>query len=169
VSLTKVEIRPVVGSPLEINTTDGSGNHLFPLSQFDIVTAIDQQTNAKKMALPGAWPTYHYPDAMTINAQGRILGIGANDTARAISYIAQRLAMLDALLPPLTLLTSRKHAVLRVRMDGMTEDADADVVCIQQAVPLAALFPAQSEFMVTWKGFEPYFVGLSTQTKYILG
>jgi hypothetical protein len=53
-------------------------------------------------------------------------------------------------------------------MDGMSEDADADVVTIQQSVPMDALFPANSEFMVTWKGFLPYFVGASS-TKYQLG
>ena len=168
-SLTKVEIRPVVGSTLELNTTDISGNHLYPLSTFDITTAIDTPTAAKRMALPGEWPTFAYPGAMTVEAEGHILGIGANDAARATSYITQRLAFVDAVLPPMTLLTSRKHAVLRVRMDGMTEDADADVICISQAVPLAALFPAQSEFTVVWKGFLPWFVGTSTSTKYLLG
>ena len=51
----------------------------------------------------------------------------------------------------------------------MTEDADAFVVCIQQSVPIAALFPAYSEYMITWKGFDPYFVGVSSSTKYQLG
>lgn len=168
-SLTKVEIRPVVGSALELNTTDGSGNHLFPLSEFHIVTALDNSAAPKKMALPGQWPHYVYADAMTIEGIGRVLGVGASDDARAIDYITKRLALLDALLPPLTLQTSRKHAVLRVRFDGMTEDADADVVCVQQSIPLAALFPAQSEYTVLWKGFSPYFVGVSSSTKYLLG
>lgn len=167
--LTKVEIRPVVGSPLELNTVDGSGNHVYPLSEFTIVTNIDQGQDAKKMAAPGQWPRFHYPDALTINATGRILGIGVSDTARAQDYVTKRLNLLDAVLPPVTLLTSRHHAVLRVRMDGMTEDADTNVVVISQSIPMAALFPANSEFIITWKGFEPYFVGVSTSTKYQLG
>jgi hypothetical protein len=165
--LTKVEFIPVSGSTVVFNTTDGSGNHLFPLSVFEIVTNIDQH-DAKKMAAAGQWPTFHYPDAMTIHAEGHILGVGASDAARATSYITQRLALLDGILPPVTLLTSRKHGVLRVRFDGMSEDADADVVTLQQAVPMAAQFPANSEFMVTWKGFLPYFLGASS-TKYQLG
>lgn len=166
--LTKVEIRPVTGSAVELNTTDGSGNHLYPLSTFEIETNIDTH-DAKKMALPGQWPTFHYPDAMTVHAQGRILGIGSSDSTRSADYVTKRLALLDAVLPPVAVLTARYHAVLRVRMDGMTEDADAQVVVVQQSVPLAALYPAQSEFMITWKGFEPYFVGVSTSTKYQLG
>lgn len=167
-SLTKVEVRPVVGSPLELNTVDGSGNHIYPLDGFDIETNIDTH-DFKKMALPGQWPSFQYPDAMTINATGKILGVGSTDSLRATNYITQRLALCDAVLPPLTVMTARYHAVLRVRMDGMTEDADAQVVVNQNSIPLAALFPAYSEFTITWKAFEPYFVGVSTATKYQLG
>lgn len=167
-SLTKVEIRPVTGSALELNRVDGSGNHIYPLVGFDIETNIDTH-DFKKMAAPGQWPSFHYPDAMTINTQGRILGVGANDTARAADYFSQRLALVDAVLPPLTVMTQRHHAVLRVRFDGMSEDADAQVVVVQNSIPVAALFPAYSEFMITWKAFLPYFVGVSTQTQYQLG
>lgn len=166
--LTKVEVRPVSGSPLELNTVDGSGNHLYPLMAFDVNTNIDEHS-IKKMALPGQWPAFHYPDAMTVHAEGRILGIGASDALRSANYVTQRLALVDAVLPPVTILTARYHAVLRVRMDGMTEDADAQVVVLQQLIPLAASYPAYSEFMITWKGFEPYFTGVSTSTKYQLG
>jgi len=166
--LTKVEFIPVTGATVAFNTVDGSGNHLFPLHEFAIETNIDQGQDAKKMAAAGQWPRFHYPDAMSIHAEGQILGVGASDAARSIDYITKRLALLDGILPPVTLLTSRKHGVLRVRFDGMTEDADADVVIVQQSAPLTALFPANSEFMVTWKGFLPYFVGASL-TKYQLG
>lgn len=168
-SLTKVEIRPVSGSNVTLNAVDGSGNHLYPLKRFEIITNIDTH-DAKKMAAPGQWPTFHYPDALTIVAEGNILGIGASDALRATDYITKRLALLDAVLPPVTLQTARHHAVLRVRFDGMTEDADCNVVCVQQSMPMAALFPANSEFMITWKGFEPYFTGVTTPTnKYQLG
>lgn len=168
--LTKVEIRPLTGSPVELNAVDGSGNHLFPLGEFDIISNIDDPGDAKKMAAHGQWPKFHYMDALTVNAIGRILGVGASDAARATDYITKRLALLDALLPPVaTLQTSRYHGVLRVRMDGMTEDADANVVCKSKSIPLAALFPAQSDFLIMWKSFEPYFVGVTSSTKYILG
>ena len=167
--LTKVEIRPVTGSPVELNTTDGSGNHLYPLHQFEVITTLDDPGSAKKMAAPGEWPKFSYPGAMTIHAEGQLYGVGGSDAARATDYITKRLALLDAVLPPVTLLTSRKHGVLRVRMDGMTEDADADVVVVQQSIPMAALYPANSTFMITWKGFLPYFVGVSSSTKYQLG
>jgi hypothetical protein len=167
--LTKVEIRPVTGSNVEVNTVDGSGNHLYPLHDFNIVTNIDQHA-AKKMAAAGEWKTFHYPDAMTITMEGTILGVGASDAARATDYITKRLALIDAVLPPPSgVYTVRHHAVLRVRMDGMSEDADAEVVCVSPSFPMRALYPANSEFMVTFKGFVPYFVGVSSSTKYQLG
>lgn len=166
--LTKFEIRPVVGSPLELNTTDGSGNHLYPLKICDIQTNIDP-TAIKKLGTDGEWPTFGYPGAMTINIQGTVYGVGASDAARATDYVTKRLALIDAALPPLGAQTSRKHAVLRIRMDGMTEDADADVQFGNSSIPMAALFPANSNFNITFKGFLPYFVGTGTSTKYQLG
>lgn len=124
---------------------------------------------AKKMAAPGQWPSYAYADAMTIEANGKILGVGGSDAARATSYITQRLALLDAVLPPVAIQTTRHHGTLRVRMDGMTEDADAEVQCMSSAIPMAALFPANSDFQIIWKGFLPYFVGVTTSTIYQLG
>jgi hypothetical protein len=166
--LTKVEIRPNTGSPLEINTVDGSGNPVFPLHTFEINTNIDSK-DFRKMAAPGQWPSFAYPDAMTIHAEGNIVGVGANDAARATSYITQRIALADAALPPVTLLTARIHGVLRVRMDGMTEDADAQIHCTAISIPMASMFPANSEYMLTWKGFQPFFTGVSTSTVYQLG
>jgi hypothetical protein len=166
--LTKVEIRPNSGSPLELNTTDILGNPLYPLESFDINTNIDTHDH-KKLAQPGQWSSFHYPDAMIITAGGHIVGVGGTDSARATSYIEQRLALTDAALPPVTLLSDRRHGYLRVRMDGMTEDADAAVVIVNISIPMAASFPANSEFTITWKAFLPYFVGVSSQTHYQLG
>jgi hypothetical protein len=166
--LVKVEIRPVSGSAVEINTADGSGNQVYPLHQFDIETALDNPSY-KKMASAGEWESFGYPDAMTVYAEGDILGIGASDSARAANYVTQRLALVEALLPPMTLQTSRIHAILRVRMEGMTEDADARVRIVSQSVPLAAMQGARSSFRFTVKSFVPVFLGVSTSNPYLLG
>lgn len=163
--LTKFEIRPVVGSALELNTVDGSGNHLYPLRICDIQTNIDTH-EFKRLAQSGEWPSFHYPGALSAHVEGNILGFGATASN---DYVTKRLALVDAALPALGVLTSRKHAVLRIRMDGMTEDADTDVVVTAIQIPMAALFPANSEFMITWKGFNPYFTGVSSSTKYQIG
>ena len=166
--LTKVEIRPVTGSPLTINTEDGSGNPVYPLQNFDIETALDNPSY-KKMAAAGEWESFGYPDAMTISGDGEILGIGASDALRAADYVEQRLALVEALLPPMTLVTSRIHAVLRVRMDGMTEDADARVRITSQSLPLAAMQGARGGFRFTMKSFVPVFLGVSSGDPYLLG
>jgi hypothetical protein len=165
--ITKFEVRPVGGTPLELNLMTG-GVPIYPLKVCDIVTNIDAH-DAKKMAKPGQWPTFHYPDAMSAHIEGNVIGVGASDALASADYVSKRLALLDAVLPPVTFLTSRIHAIIRIRLDGMTEDADAEAVVVQQQIPMVALFPANSEFMVTWKGFLPYFVGVTTSTKYQLG
>lgn len=166
--LIKVEIRPISGSPLTINTTDGSNNPLYPLHNFDIETALDNPSY-KKMAAAGEWESFGYPDALTVTADGDILGVGANDAARAADYVTQRLALVEALLPSMTLMTSRIHAVLRVRMDSMTEDADARVRVTSQSVPLAAMQGARSAYRFTMKGFVPVFIGVTSGNPYLLG
>jgi hypothetical protein len=166
--LIKVEIRPIVGSPLALNTEDGSGSPLYPLANFDIETAIDNPSY-KKMAAAGEWESFGYPDAMTVSGDGQILGVGASDAARAANYVSQRLALVEALLPPMTLMTSRIHAVLRVRMDGMSEDADARVRITQQSLPLAAMQGARGAFRFTMKSFVPVFLGTSSGNPYLLG
>jgi len=166
--LTKVEIRPISGSALTINTEDGSGNQVYPLHEFDIETNLDDPSY-KKMAAAGEWESFGYPDAMTIYGEGQILGIGGSDAARSASYVAQRLALVDALLPSMALQTSRIHAVLRVRMEGMTEDADARVRIVQQSVPLTAMQGARGAYRFTMKSFVPVFLGVSTSTPYLLG
>jgi len=161
-SLTLVQIRPNTGSTLDINTLD------YPLSVFEIETNIDTH-EFKRMAAAGEWPSFHYPGAMTIHCEGRILGTAATDALRSADTISKRLALLDAVLPPITLVTARKHGVLRIQMDGMTEAADTDIVVTQMSAPFNALNPANIEFLITWKGFNPWFTGVNTQTKYQLG
>jgi len=166
--LIKVELRPIVGSVLVLNTEDGSGNPLYPLANFDIETNLDNPSY-KKMAAAGEWESFGYSDAMTVAGDGQILGVGANDAARAANYVTQRLALVEAMLPPMGLQTSRIHAILRVRMDGMSEDADARVRVTQQSVPLAAMQGARSAFRFTIKSFVPVFLGVSSGDPYLLG
>lgn len=164
--ITLIQYIPNTGSLVELNAPDGSGNHIYPLSAFEMESAISTR-EFKKMTAQGEWPAFHYLGAMTIHAEGRILGSGATPSN---DYVTKRIALIDAILPPTTSpLTARKHGVLRLRLDGMSENADADVVVTSFQAPLAALFPANSEFMVTWKAFLPWFVGVGTSTKYQLG
>lgn len=154
--LTLFQIRPVTGSNLELNTLT------YPLSDLSITTNLDTHDH-KKMGAPGQWPSYSYPDAMTIHVEGNVLA----DTSTA--YVTARLALIDAVLPPLTIQNTRRHGTIRIQLDGMTESADCNVQVVSQSIPMAALFPANSRFMVTWKGFLPYFTGNTSSTEYQLG
>lgn len=156
--LTLFEYYPNIGAKVTLNDLN------YPMHVCEIETAIDVK-DAKKMAAHGEWPTYAYPGAMSIHCEGDIVGNGGTPSN---DYVAKRIALLDAILPPIQTLTTRKHGFVRIQMDGMTEYADADVILAQQAVPMRSLYPAISEYMITWKAFLPYFTGPST-VKYQLG
>lgn len=160
--ITLIEWHPNVGSPVTLNDLT------YPLSAFEPESALDVK-NFKKMQAHGEWPSFTYLGAMTVVAEGRILGVGASDALRSADYVAKRLALVDAILPATTTpLTARSHGFLRIQLDGMTEVADANAVVTSFRAPIAALFPANSEFFVNWKMWEPWFVGAST-TKYQIG
>jgi hypothetical protein len=166
-SLVSVQIRPVSGSNLDINTTDGSGNHLFPLHEFE--PEIDlPDVEFKRMQATGVWPVFAYPGAMTIIATGEVLGIGGSDSARSSDAMTKRASLMDACLPPVdSVLTARKHGTLRVQYDHWAETADADFQCILCKIPIKAQSPARMQYFINFKCFTPYFVGTGTQTKYL--
>lgn len=160
--ITLIEWHPNVGSTLVLNDL------VYPLHMFEPESAVDTH-EFKKMQAHGEWPSFHYLGAMTVVSEGKIIGNGATDALRSADYVAKRLAFMDALLPPTTTpLTARKHGFLRLQLDGMTEAANADAVVVSLRAPMAALYPAISDFFVTWKMWDPWFVGAST-TKYQIG
>jgi hypothetical protein len=154
--ITSLQYIPTVGSTVTLNDL------VYPVREFDVETLIDVR-DYKKMAQPGEWSVYAYPGAMTIHCEGSILGTSSSD------YVTKRLALLDAILPPIATLTSRIHGTVRIQMDGWTETADAEVIVTQQSIPMKANYPAISDFMITWKAFLPYFEGNTSSTKYQLG
>ena len=163
-SLTKVEFRPASGSALEVNTVDGSGNHLYPLHEFEPEPELPD-TSFKRMQAPGVWPTFAYPGAMTIVMTGEILGLGASDSAMSIDAMTKRQTLTDAVMPSLTTtLTSRPHGTLRVRYDHWSQDGEVDYHCVLCRIPLRALSPGRFQYFINLKGFTPYFLGLDATT-----
>jgi hypothetical protein len=163
-SLTSVQIRPVSGSNLDINTTDGSGNHLYPLHEFEPEIDLDD-TTLKKMQDAGVWAAFSYPGAMTIIASGEILGLGANDSAQSIDAMTKRDALINACLPPIdpvnpVTYTARKHGTLRVRYDHWSQAGDVDFHCILVRAPLKALSPGRCPYFINFRCFNPCFIGL---------
>lgn len=154
-----IQYIPNVGSTVTLNDLN------YPLHVCEIETTLDPR-EFKKMSESGEWPTFTYPGAMTIHVEGDIVGYGGTPS---VDYVTKRLAILDAVLPPIGVLQARHHGTLRMKLEGMSENADALVVCSQQSIPMKSLYPSISEFSVTWKAFLPYFTGVSSQTKYQLG
>lgn len=160
-SLTLVQFRPATGSNVTVNTVDGSGNHLYPLHNFEPEPDIDQ-TAIKKMQAAGVWATFNYPGAMTIVMDGEVLGLGANDAARSVDAMTKREALTDACFPPLNVtLTTRKHGTLRVRYDHWTQDGDVDYHCVLCRIPLQALSPGRHQYFINLQCFNPYFIGVT--------
>jgi hypothetical protein len=166
-SLTSVQIRPVTGSNVSVNAVDGSGNHLYPLHEWEPEADLPD-TVLKRMQAAGVWPTFAYAGAMTIIATGEVLGLGANDSARSIDAMTKREALQDACQPtytinPPTTYTTRKHGTLRVRYDHWSQEGDVDFHCIMCRIPLAALSPARMTYFINFKCFYPFFVGVTDQ------
>jgi len=157
--LTLFEYHPNTGSPVELNTL------IYPMHDLDIQTQMDVH-EFKKRAQAGEWPSFAYPGAMTITAEGDIVGSGATPSA---DYVAKRLALVDAILPPIQVLTSRKHGFIRIQLDGWTETADADVINTDRSIPMQALYPAISPYQITWKAFLPVFIGTTSGDFYQVG
>jgi hypothetical protein len=167
-SLTLVRITPTTGSAVTVNTTDGSGNHLYPLHHFEPEPDLPD-TTLKRMQDAGVWPTFAYPGAMTIVMDGEILGLGANDSAQSVDAMTKRAALTDACLPPINPVTpvtytSRKHGTLRVRYDHWSQDGEVDFHCIMCRIPLAALSPGRMQYFINFKCFNPCFIGLDGTT-----
>lgn len=167
-SLLSVQIRPASGTPVSINAVDGSGNHLYPLHEFE--PEIDlADTSLKKMQDAGNWAAFSYPGAMTIIMTGEILGLGANDSAQSVDAMTKREALINACLPPINpvtpvVYTSRIHGTLRVQYDHWGQTGDADFHCILCRVPLKALSPGRFQYFINLKCFNPCFIGLDGTT-----
>ena len=159
--LTKVEIRPQVGSPVEINTL------VYPLQEYDPELDLPT-TSLKKMGQSGHWPTFSYPGTMTVILAGEIYGSGATNALIAEDTMAKRRALQDACLPPLDqTLTTRRHGTLRVRYDDMDEDADSDFHCVVCKIGLVAGQPGKAAYLINLHCFDPYFVGVTSSDIYI--
>ena len=167
-SLLSVQVRPVTGTNVSINAVDGSGNHLYPLHEFEPEINLPD-TTLKKMQDVGDWPTFAYPGAMTIVATGEILGLGGNDSAQSIDAMTKREALINACLPPIDPVnpityTSRKHGTLRVQYDHWSQAGDADFHCVLCRIPLKALSPGRFQYFINFKCFNPCFIGLDGTT-----
>lgn len=158
--ITFIEVRPVIGSPLELNTL------VYPIHGFDPVSDYED-ASAKKMQNPGEWPTFGYQGAMIIEITGDIVG-----AASTVAYGNARDAFMLACQAPITatgVQTTRRHGTLRYRQDNWSENADVDYRTISCTAPMTDDFVSVTDFRWSIKCFLPYFIGVGTSNKYVVG
>jgi hypothetical protein len=149
--------QPNLGSALVLNGAN------FPIDEeldFDLGFT---DPSVKKMQLGGEWPSFGYPTSLRITAEGTILGSSPSN------FWANRQAFLNALTPPQTELTSRRHGVLTLDDDDMGESAYAYCRIISRTAKLETLSPERCPFLVVFKAFVPYFTGTVSGNDVVVG
>ena len=160
----KIEVRPVTGSPLLINTDD------IPVFNLETDPEYAVPSDVEKAHLSGLWPTYSLARGMPLTMEGAIFGRGATDLLMAQDTATKKQAFAAAfhrvhdLTPP----TSRPHGTLRLRATGWSEDADALYHVVELQTPYVAGQPNIVEWFVSLKLFNIWFTGVGTQTKYFV-
>lgn len=155
--LDKVDFRNINGEIWHFNTAD------CPLHDFSIDYDVRPEGEEQnRMQEDGIWPHYTYVGKALVHLEGAIL---ADTTA---DYVTKAMNINRIILPiPKQRQTVRKLGDLIMRYTGMTEDMIAS--CGLDGSPLmpkAANFPTVSEFTITFKIFDGYFVGVATGNYY---
>ncbi len=147
---------PNIGPSLVLNSAN------FPIHDFDPDVAMSDPS-VPKFQLGGEWPSFGYPGAARIAVEGDILGISGTN------FWTNRQAFLNALTPPQTALTSRRHGILTIDDDDMAEAAFGYCRVINRAAKLESLSPERCPYLVTFKAFVPYFTGVSSGLDVVIG
>lgn len=125
-----------------------------PLKEF-IVEVDMVGTEIKRMQEPGIWPHRTSPGKMLMHIVADIL----RDTSA--TYIADRLTLLNTLIPAGVVELHRKMGTIKLHYVGqewMSADCTLDAY---PSMPLQALYPSVSEVDITFKTFTPYLTGVS--------
>lgn len=160
----KIEIRPITGSPLEINDNN------IPVFNLETDPQYSDDEMPEKAFLSGVWPNFSMARGMPLTMEGAIFGYGATDalmaadTATKVQTFKTALHRVHDVTPP----TSRVHGTLRVKATGWTEDADAPYHVVSLRAPYQAGQPNIVEWFLGLFMFNIYFVGVSTSTKYFV-
>ena len=149
--------RVMDGAVIEINT------NIYPLHDFDPTVSERTVTDRDKMQAHGQWPTYSYRGGMDIHFEGDIFGDTSDD------YWTNRLALVAGIFgSPDAAITDRKLGDLIIELSGLTDRMQTEVCVTAWSAPIRGLYPSTSEFAVTFHSWTPYFIGISSGTKYYL-
>jgi hypothetical protein len=149
--------RPNVGQTIVLNSMD------YPINETLEFEMEFTDPSVKKMQQGGEWPSFGYPMALKIVAEGSILG-----TTRT-EFWNNRMVFLDSLTPPNRSLTERQHGRLTITDEDAPEGFFAPCRVVNRVANLEALSPSRCPYMVTFKAFTPYFQGLGSGKAYVPG
>lgn len=127
----------------------------IPFTRFDVRREIRSPTVNKALE-HGSHPTFTYMGHMEIEIEGDLFGQTSTD------YNNKRMALVGALFPPLVAVRG-KLGTLTVQFTGMGEAYSADVTLMTSPeLPLEAMSPSRSKYMIQFKSFSPYWYGASS-------
>lgn len=135
---------------------------IAPFTNMEISVTQRTDRTRKKMQQHGIWPTFTYRGEMEIHVEGDLLANDASD------YVTKRFALAAALFGAASLAapTVRKNGSLAITLSGMGEDIGCDVSIDAFSGPIEGGYPAYSKYLVTFFNPNPYFVGLTSGTKF---
>ena len=135
----------------------------LPLRRFDVQAAM-RRGSRPKMQTQGVWPSFSYLGEALITCEGDIL----HNTSEA--YITERMEIMRKLLPdPSYVQSQRKLGTLELDYTGMTETMITDVTLdAYPSMPMEALSPSVTPYLIVFVSFNPYFIGTTTGTRYFV-
>lgn len=140
---------------------DSSPPDYAPATHLDVFVNERATTSRYKMQGHGAWPTFTYRGEMTLDLTGDLY----HDTSD--QYIAERRSLIAALHGvPNTQPTVRNKGRLTVLWAGDAEDSYVDCTVIKTSIPQQGIFPALSQYMITFVAFDPFFTFTPSLTTY---
>jgi hypothetical protein len=154
-----------------VNNVDGThtceiNTYTYPLHDFDPQVTPRINISRKRSQQNGVWPTKSYRDTLQVHCEGDIFG------SSSANYFANRQALLLALFgTPGSAADDlsnnhRKMGWLDVLFTGATEHWLLDYTISAFSAPLIGDSPSRSAFMVTFEGWQPWFIGATTSTAY---
>lgn len=136
-------------------------NDTWPLTSFEPEGSM-KSTPVERSQESGEWPTRSIPGALLIPCGGDLI----KNTSGA--YIAERMRAMNILVPAGVVETERKMGTLTLSFtdfEPMYNDCTLDDI---PHLPMRALYPSVTEFLITFKVFDGYMIGRNTGRFYTI-
>ena len=136
-------------------------NNTWALTSFEPEGSM-KSTPVERMQEPGEWPTRSIAGALLIPCGGDLL---LNDST---AYMAERIRALNILVPAGVVNSERRMGTVTLYFNGlepMYNDCTLDDI---PHLPMKALYPSVTEFLITFKVFDGYMIGRNSGRYYTI-